>query len=163
MRNILGVDPGLSGCLSLYDGKELLLWDTPTFELIVNGKKRRRLDIVRLQSILREYHIHHAFIERVNAQPGNGIAAAFAYGYGVGATDAVIQCCGIPFTHVTPQKWKKVMECPKEKDEARHRASQLAPQFAHNWERKKDDGRAESFLIALYGFNHQSHCGGLRE
>lgn len=154
MKTILGIDPGLSGAISLYDGNELLIWDMPTLEMMVNGKKRNRLDIVRLKNILLEHKADHAFIERVNAQPSNGAASAFAYGYGVGAIDAVVQCCGIPFTHITPMKWKKDMQCPKEKDGARMRASQLLPQFAHNWSRKKDDGRAEASLIALWGYNH---------
>lgn len=151
MKNILGIDPGLGGGLSLYDGTELMVWDMPTHTITVNNKERRRLDILRLKSILKEFHIHHAFIEKVNAQPGNGTAASFAYGYGVGAIDAVVMCCDIPFTHVTPQKWKKELSVPADKDGARQRASQLLPAFAHNWTRKKDDGIAESALIALYG------------
>lgn len=45
------------------------------------------------------------------------------------------------------------MQCPAEKDGSRMRASQLLPGFASNWDRKKDDGRAEASMIALYGFN----------
>lgn len=151
MRTILGIDPGLNGCLSYYNGAELICYPMPTFQITVGGKTRNRIDVQGLKAILMDNVVDHAFIEKVNAQPGNGTAAAFAYGYGVGVIDAAVACCGIPFTHVTPQAWKKAMGCPAEKDGARQRASQLLPDFAHNWTRKKDDGIAESALIALYG------------
>jgi crossover junction endodeoxyribonuclease RuvC len=48
-------------------------------------------------------------------------------------------------------KWKKSLGVPADKYAARMRASQLLPEFAHNWPLKKHDGRAEASLISLYG------------
>jgi crossover junction endodeoxyribonuclease RuvC len=82
-----------------------------------------------------------------------GATGAYNFGWSCGVVEAIICSYKIPFSYVTPQSWKKAMQCPKEKDASRMRASQLLPKFSHNWDRKKDDGRAESALIALYGFN----------
>lgn len=156
MKTILGIDPGMSGALSIWDGKELMVYDMPTFEIKKGKTLRKRIDISRLKSIVEtcDYDTH-VFIEQVSAQPGNGAAAAFTYGFGCGVIEAVIQCCGLSFTYVLPQVWKKAMQCPKDKDGARQRASQLLPNYAHNWDCKKDDGRAEAALIALYGYNQK--------
>jgi len=153
-KTILGIDVGMSGALSSWDGHELIIHDMPTFEIKKGKTLRKRIDISALKRIVELNHLDtHVFIEQVSAQPGNGAAAAFTYGFGCGVIEAVVQCCGLPFTYVPPQTWKKAMQCPKDKDAARQRASQLFPQFSHNWDRKKDDGRAEASLIALYGYN----------
>ena len=152
MKNIIGIDPGLSGAIAMYDGAELLVWDMPFFEIAVNGKKRKRIDTVALHNLMRCNEIDHVYIEKVNAQPGNGTAAAFSFGYGCGVIDAVVQCSELPFTHVSPQRWKKDMGCPKEKDGARHRASQLLPKWAHCWQLRRQDGVAEAAMISMWGF-----------
>lgn len=153
MKTILGIDPGMSGALAIYDGTELIIHDMPTFEITKGKNKRKRIDVSALKRIVETCDFDtHAFIEQVSAQPGNGAAAAFTYGFGCGVIEAVVQCCGLAFTYAPPQTWKKAMSCPKDKDAARHRASQLLPKFAHCWDLKKHDGRAEASLIALYGF-----------
>lgn len=148
MKNILGIDVGMNGALSFYDGKELLVYDMPTFE----RNKTRRLDCLSLHGIMSLHKPHHVFIEQVNAF-GMGVTSAYSFGWSCGAIEGVVASLQIPFTYVTPQKWKKEMQCPKNKDSSRMRASQLLPQHAHNWDLKKHDGRAESALIALYGYN----------
>jgi len=155
---ILGIDPGLNGALSFYDGEELIIHDMPTVEFQKNGKSRRKVDIHKLHRTMHDLmypasHPNHIFIEQVSAQPSNGAAAAFSYGYGCGVVEATVALLNLPYSYVSPQKWKKAMNCPKDKNAARVRASQLLPKFSHNWDRKKDDGRAESALIALYGYN----------
>jgi crossover junction endodeoxyribonuclease RuvC len=154
MKTILGIDPGMAGALSAWNGHELSVYDMPTFTITKGKTLRKRIDIPALKRIveLNDFETH-VFIEQVSAQPGNGSAAAFTYGFGCGVIEAVVQCCGLAFTYVPPQTWKKAMSCPKDKDGARQRASQLFPGCSHNWDLKKHDGRAEASLIALYGFN----------
>lgn len=156
---IIGIDPGSSGAISFYDGSEILVWDMPVYEITKGKSVRKRIDIARLKGLLQDLKlnngIEHVFLEQVSAQPGNGAAHAWTYGFGCGVLEAVVQCLGLPFTYVTPMKWKKDLNCPKDKDAARMRASQLFPAFAHNWDRKKDDGRAEASLIALWGYNQK--------
>lgn len=153
MKTILGIDPGMTGALAFYDKEELIIYDMPIHEIKKGKTKRKRIDPYGLLHILRENECDHVYIEQVSAQPGNGAAAAFTFGFGCGALECAVAAAGLPFTYVTPQKWKKSMACPKEKDGARMRASQLLPEFAHNWSLKKHHGRAEASLIALYGYN----------
>lgn len=142
----------MGGALASFSKDEKIVYDMPTFEVIVNGGKRRKIDTLKLLKILKEDGATHVFIERVNAQPGNGAAHAFTYGFGCGVIETAVIAAGLPFTYVSPVVWKKAMSCPKDKDAARLRASQLIPDMAHNWELKKHDGRAEAALIALYGW-----------
>lgn len=152
MKTILGVDVGMKGALSFYDGEELIIYDMP----VIKRNKTSRIECHKLRRIIFDQHdnalITHAYIEQVNAF-GMGVSSAYNFGWSCGVIESMIAAFDIPFTYVTPQKWKKAMGCPKEKDAARMRASQLMPQFAHNWDLKKYDGRAEASLIALYGYN----------
>ncbi len=158
--NIIGIDPGMGGGIAILsrDLKDNIVYDMPTLEISKNGNLRRMIDIPKLIAIIKSDDFNgfpeHVFIEKVSAQPGNGAASAFTFGFGCGVIEAVVVAIGLPFTYVTAMKWKKEMECPKDKDGARMRASQLLPNMAHNWDRKKDDGRAEAALIALWGIKH---------
>lgn len=148
LSNILGVDVGMTGALSFYDGDELIIYDMPTFP----RNKTKRVDCHTLSRIIKEQKPDHAIIEQVNAF-GMGATSAYNFGWSCGVIEAVLACYNVPFDYVTPQVWKKAMQCPKEKDASRMRASQLLPHFSNNWDLKKHDGRAESALIALYGYN----------
>lgn len=148
MKTILGVDVGFKGAFAVYDGQELLISDMPVFKI----GKTSKIDIQAVNKILEEFNIDHAYIEQVNAFK-MGRKSAFNFGFGCGIIEACIASKQIPFTYVTPQKWKKALQCPADKDAARMRASHLLPKHAHNWPLKKHDGRAESSLIAYYGFH----------
>ncbi len=153
---ILGCDPGLDGALAFYDGNELLIYDMPTFNIERNGKKKRQIDISALQRILKTYQVEHCFLEMLGTRPGQNASGVAQTGRGYGQIEASVMAFNIPITYISSNKWKKDMAVPKDKDGARQRASQLLPQFAHNWDRKKDDGRAEAAIIALYGYKINS-------
>lgn len=146
MKTILGIDVGMNGAFSFYDGKELLIYDTPTFE----RNKTNRLDCIKISEFIRANNPDHAWIEWVNAY-GMGATSAYNFGFGCGAIEGILSAIKVPFSYVTPQVWKKAVQCPKDKNASRMRASQLLPDHTHNWPLKKHDGRAESALIALYG------------
>jgi len=147
-KTILGIDNGLHGALSFYDGAELIIYDMPIY-----STDRPVLDLIRLADIIRINKPDHAYIEKLTPLPKISGLTAFSMGHSEGAIIATMTALQVPFTLIRPAKWKKAMQCPADKDAARMRASQLLPQFAHNWSRKKDDGRAESALISLYGYN----------
>ena len=65
----------------------------------------------------------------------------------------VLSTLGIPFTPVSPSKWKKTFNLGKDKNESRAAATRLFPDLASEFARKKDDGRAEAILIAKWGEN----------
>ncbi len=145
---ILGIDPGMSGALAYYDAEELLIWDMPIFKR-ENGND---LDVLKLCEIFRECGPDHVFLEKTVAMPKVSGKAAYSMGKSEGAFVAICAALRLPYTTVRPAEWKKSMSCPADKDQARRRASELLPAYSHNWDRKKDDGRAEAALIALYGF-----------
>lgn len=149
IKTILGIDVGMNGALAFYDGTELIIYDMPTFE----RNKTNRVNALEVSRIIELQKPDHAFIEQVNAF-GMGATSAYNFGWSCGIIEGVIASLKVPFTYVTPQKWKKVMDCPKDKNSARMRASQLLPEHAHNWDLKKHDGRAEAALIALYGYQN---------
>lgn len=149
---IIGIDPGLSGAVTILspDGR-LEVHDMPVAEVQRHGKAKREVDCAALASILRP-HVGgaHACLERVGAMPGQGVTSMFAFGRAVGAVEGVLAALGVPVSYVAPVVWKRALAVPTGKDGARLRASQLMPAYAERWRRAKDDGRAESALIALY-------------
>lgn len=149
MKTILGIDNGLYGALSFYDGTELLIYDMPIY-----NTDRPTLDLLRLMDIIRTNKPDHAYVEKLTPMPKISGLTGFSMGHSEGAITAIMVALQVPFTFVRPAAWKKTMGCPANKDESRMRASQLLPSHAHNWDkRKKDDGKAEASLIALYGWN----------
>ena len=150
---IIGIDPGNTGAIAYMDAEELIIWDMPTFQIEKNGKVRHRIDSQGIYNLLKDMKVDQVYIELVNALPGNGAAHSFTFGFGCGIIEGVVTACCLPFTMVSPMKWKAALTCPKDKDGARHRASQLMPLYSDNWKLKKHDGRAEAALIAYYGRN----------
>ena len=151
--NVLGIDPGLNGALAIMDpverGFEII--DMPTVEVKRGNKLKREVSPALVFEALAGKGIEFAILERVGAMPGQGVTSMFSMGRSVGIIEGVIAAMGIPMTIVTPQKWQKAMEVRNGKDGARERAMQLFPMQADLFKRKKDDGRADAALIALYG------------
>lgn len=146
-KTILGIDPGMNGALSFYNGDELIIFDTPTFQ----RNKTKRIDCHSVHRILQENPAHYVWIEQVNAF-GMGASSAYNFGWSCGVMEALVSAMQIPFSYVSPQVWKKAMGLTtKEKEDARMRATQLLPKHAHQWDLKKHADRAEASLIALYG------------
>ena len=151
---LLGVDVGLDGALAFMDatpGSLPRVLDMPTLELSRNGKKRRDIDVHVLADYISAQPIGHAFVEQVWPRPGEATSVGFVFGKTYGIVIGVLVTLGTPITFVSPQKWKKALGVPAAKDGARARASQLMPGAAHQWQRVKDDGRAEAALICLWG------------
>lgn len=146
---ILGIDAGMTGALAYYDGEELLIYDMPVFK----GNNGMELDIHGLFSIVKDCEVKHLFLEKTTAIHGISGKSYYSMGKSEGAILGIACSLNIPYTLVRPNVWKKTMSCAADKDAARKRASELLPSFSHNWDRKKDHGRAEAALISLYGFN----------
>jgi crossover junction endodeoxyribonuclease RuvC len=151
---ILGVDPGLGGALAFLDPDRPDIVETvdiPVHMLVRGAKKKRELDIAGLIGILATRSIAHAFVEQVSSMPGQGVSGVFAFGKCYGAVLGVIAARSIPVSLVAPVKWKKAMGVGKSKDGCRARASQLLPRCADQWKLRRDDGRSEAALLAVYG------------
>ena len=155
-KTILGIDSGLTGALSFYDGTETLIFDVPVFTIKTNGKTKNTVDCHKLLEIIRSQKPDIAYIENVNAMPGQGVTSMFNMGRTLGRIEMGVMACGVSLVYIRPQEWKKYWSCPADKDEARKLASERFPQFSHNWDLKKHHNRAESFLISAYGYNKEN-------
>lgn len=148
----LGIDPGLSGALAFYnvDEDNLILIDMPTVEVTRNGKNKREVSAALVADAVAGKGVTHAFMERVSAMPGQGVSSMFSFGRSSGIVEGVLAAYEIPTTLVTPQTWMKSMDVRAGKDGSRERAMQLFPASSECFARKKDDGRSDAALIALF-------------
>jgi crossover junction endodeoxyribonuclease RuvC len=164
---ILGIDPGLSGGLAILDPDgTLAVHDMPVFEIVRNGKKKREVDAAlladTLDGVIKDAFGLRidvmAFVEQVWGRPGEAAANSFNFGQSFGVVLGALAALQIPITRVPPATWTKALGVQKGDDAGRRRASELMPQHAHIWARKKDDGRADSVLIALFGQRSQQRA-----
>jgi crossover junction endodeoxyribonuclease RuvC len=152
----LGIDVGLNGAIALTDGSNLLeLHDMPTLSLERNNKTKRMVNAHTLHTIIRNAKADAAYLERLNAMPGQGVTSMFSMGQSLGVVLGVLAACEVPTTTIPPRTWQKALDVPQGKDGSRYRAAQLFPDEAGMFARVKDDGRSDAALIALYGAKQQ--------
>lgn len=149
--SVIGIDPGLTGALALYDplSGSLDVADMPVHRI---GSKTV-VDHYGLARIVDDWGrtTPHCWIEFVSSSPQMGVASAFKFGETVGVIRGVCAASFLPIETVTPPTWRKAMGVKGDKDESRARACALFPKHSGLFSRKKDDGRAEAVLIAAYG------------
>lgn len=154
MSAIVAIDPGTKGAWALIDpGLSLLVVrDLP---IIRSGPKQKpHLDTPRLLDDLKDYEVHHTFIEEVHSSPQQGVVSAFTFGENFGGCVSTLAaiCNRNPVTKVRPQTWKADLRVPADKAAAMRRANVLFPEcHAELWPKKCQDGRAEAAMIALWG------------
>lgn len=139
---ICGIDPGAKGAIALLYPDFAEVYDMPMLGKEVNGSE--------VAAILTQFPPDHIWLEKVTAF-GMGRTSAYNFGFGCGVLNGVFQTLKIPYTLVTPQKWKKKYGISKNKALSRQLATRLFPAIADQFKRVKDDGRAEALLIARYG------------
>ena len=149
----IGIDPGLSGAIAFLDTEKghLSIIDMPTFEVKRNNKTKREVSPVGVAVAMGlAEKVSRAVLERVGAMPGQGVTSVFSFGRSVGIIEGVLATMLIPVDIVTPQAWQKAAGVRGGKDGSRMRASELFPNYAELFARKKDDGRADAALMAWY-------------
>lgn len=145
---ILGVDPGAYGAFAWVTGDGHLI-DTGDMPVIdVRGKKR--VTASGLASILTARAVSLVVIEGVHAMPRQGVSSAFYFGYAAGLCEGVAAGLGIPVEIVGSAVWKRKAGVSADKGAARQMASRLWPGAASQFCRVRDDGRAESALLARW-------------
>jgi Holliday junction resolvasome RuvABC endonuclease subunit len=136
----LGIDPGMSGALALVTCRGDLLWVEDMPEPLHGAAIVDLLDT--------SFTAYRAAIEDVHSMPGQGVSSTFKFGMGFGIVLGALGARRIPYTLVTPNRWKKAQRVTADKDTSRARACELWPAHAAKFARKKDNGRAEAALIA---------------
>ena len=142
----IGIDPGsISGALGALDARGDYL---DSFE--IQHKDKHILALVfknHLLKIIDPKEDAQICMEYVWSLPGNGSASSFQFGRAVGVISAVAELTA-PLSFVTPQKWKKHFHLSADKNESLDLARSFWPEA--KLLRKKDGGRAEALLMALY-------------
>ena len=149
MTCIMGLDPGASGAVAFYypNSPQLIsAYDVPLVDKQINA--------AALYDLIRNYGPALAVVEIVHAMPKQGVSSSFNFGKSYGTALGVVGSLKIPTVHVSPTKWKKYFALSADKEEARFLAISKWPDSVH-FRRKKDNGRAEAALLALYGYQTQ--------
>ncbi len=151
---IIGVDPGISGAISVVENKKILeVYDTPT---MIEGKKnKRQINGAQVSNIIKERLNSNkevvVVVEHVNAMPGQGVTSMFNFGQSFGVIKGVCAALNLPIYFVRPAKWKKHFNLIKtNKDASRTKVIEAYPEISNKLHRKKDSNRADAILIALY-------------
>jgi crossover junction endodeoxyribonuclease RuvC len=156
---VVGVEPGINGGLSVIeitDGAGPVLVSCIDRPVIGVGAKER-VDVAAIKNFIEEHKPIRALIERAQAMPKQGASSGFKYGRAVGAIEATIALCLLPAEIIEPSIWKRRWHLPgKNKESGRQKALQLFPDAHAALARKRDHGRAEAALIALYYVERQS-------
>jgi crossover junction endodeoxyribonuclease RuvC len=156
---ILGVDIGTCGAVSRLSisvsGAPILLGVDDMPCLADGPAGRRAVNAPLLAEIIAKSHASKAFVEGVGARPGEGAVGAFSFGRSRGCIEGVLGALAVPVSFIAPAQWKRIIGISpgKEgaKDAARSEAIRRWPDKATLFARVKDDGRAESALIAVAG------------
>jgi hypothetical protein len=175
---VLGVDPGLSGALSVVSpGAHSFVWAGIDMPRDADGF----VDVIKVDAFIERYKPDYAFIEAVTGRAGESQSAAFNFGGACFAVRTVIQLRHIPIKMVGSVGWKNfhgltrdrspeekairktlskdqlkkisAIERRENKNASRAKAAQLIPEDAELFSKVKNDNLAESVLIALYGLD----------
>jgi crossover junction endodeoxyribonuclease RuvC len=146
VTHYIGIDPGLTGAVAIVDrrGDLIDVYDMP----VVAGQ----VNAVELAQSFDTFPADEQIvaIERVASRPGQGVAGVFRFGVSYGIVVGVVGALGHRTLHPTPSKWKADMGLNADKERSRKAAIDRWPKRADFFKRKKDDGRAEAALLALW-------------
>lgn len=153
----LGVDPGYTGGLALYDLEQKQLIQVIQMPLIktkkADGMAKRRINIPHLSIWLDLYRdmIRGAVIEEVGSRPAQGVVSVFNFGMGTGILHGLIGANMIPIYTVRPATWKANTGLTHNKSLSVERARHLFPTHMSQFTRLSDNGKAEAAILAKYG------------
>lgn len=161
MSLFLGIDPGLTGAMTLLDSERgiLEIRDIPTCPNgTSSGSMRSWVDVGQMAHLLTEWSLRHsiarehvtAAIERPIPMPRLPVQTIAAQFDTFGVLRAAVEQWANETVFVNPQAWKKMFGVHKDKEAARACVQRLYPDAAPHFARKKDHNRAESALIAHF-------------
>ena len=151
---IFGIDPGVSGAISVLENKKVLdIFEMPT---MIDGKKNKKqvngsqvTNIIKQKLNLNKEVI--IVVEHVNAMPGQGVTSMFNFGQSFGVIKGIASALSLPIYFVRPAKWKKYFNLIKtNKDASSTKVIEIYPEISNQLSRKKDSNKADAILIARY-------------
>ena len=96
---IIGIDPGISGAISITENKKILeIYDTPT---MIDGKKnKKQINSAQVTNIIKESLNKDkdvvVVVEQVNAMPGQGVTSMFNFGQSFGVIKGICAALSLP-------------------------------------------------------------------
>ena len=157
---IFGIDPGVSGAISILENKKILeVLEMPT---MIDGKKNKKqvngseltniiantLDLKNTEFKKDEVVV---VVEHVNAMPGQGVTSMFNFGQSFGVIKGICAALRLPIYFIRPTKWKKHFNLINtNKDASRTKVIEVYPKISGKLSRKKDSNKADAILIARY-------------
>ncbi len=152
---IFGIDPGVSGAISVLRNKEVLeVFEMPT---MIDGKKNKKqvngsaLTNIIMNTIDFKNEEVVIVVEHVNAMPGQGVTSMFNFGQSFGVIKGICAALKLPIHFIRPTKWKKHFNLINtNKDASRTKVIEVYPKISSQLSRKKDSNKADAILIARY-------------
>ena len=144
MIRYIGIDPGASGGIAFIESS----WSGDLAFAIKQPETDR--DIWNYLSSLRDAGGQKAecfaMLEKVHAMPKQGVSSTFTFGQNYGKLQMALIASGIPFEHVTPQKWQKALQCLTggDKNVSKSKAQELFPHL------RITHATADALLLAEY-------------
>ena len=158
---VFGIDPGVSGALSIYENKKLKeVIDMPTMS---EGKKNKKQINAAQLSLEIKQRINGSsetavVIEHVTAMPGQGVTSMFNFGQSFGVIKGICSALTLPIYFVRPVKWKKHFNLiGSSKDASRTKAIELFPSFSNDMTKKKDANKADAILISSFYYQNAKY------
>jgi len=160
-RITLGIDIGAQGAFAWVtaDGHLIAVSDMPMIEVVVNGKKRRRVSATGVAALMAMRPVAKVVAEAVVAMPRRtadgseikmGAASSNSFARGAGIIEGIAAALSLRYEEAHPAAWKRRAGVPKDKGGARQMAQRTWPGAASKFARVKDDGRAEACLLARW-------------
>ena len=153
---IIGIDPGVSGAISVLENKKVVeIFDMPT---MIDGKKnKKQVNGAQVTNIIKDkLNLSKEIVvvvEHVNAMPGQGVTSMFNFGQSFGVLKGVCSAMQLPMYFVRPAKWKKYFNLiNSEKDASRTKAIEIFPYISSQLSKKKDANKADAILLASFFF-----------
>lgn len=133
---------------------------TASMPVKAKSETKREVDAAALASMFKSGAGALIVMERQHAFPGQGVSSVFSLGDSSGVVRGVCAALGLALEYVEPSVWKKYYglwgkgKTKDAKELARSKAINLYPMAPLS--RKKDEGLAESLLIARwYALTHR--------
>ena len=147
---IIGIDPGKSGGICAYDGKNMTnVQSCPSDPTGMANSLKGIIKDLNIDTVGKD--VTQVIIEHVHAFPSDGRSSVFKFGTNYGMWLGICASLELDVITVPPQVWmKKYGELPKEKQERKRYLKMLA--LSYFQELKVTLKTADAILIAKYGF-----------
>lgn len=147
---VIGIDPGKQGAIALLSNDP----ETCFFWLLADVERGIGMSF---EEIIRRYDVQHAYIEKAQAMPHQGVVSMFTYGVGFGKLLGWCEMLSLPYTLVPPRTWTKEIHQGCAGESAKIKSSQAVKRLFPKEDLKGlgstrlHPGLIDALLIAEYG------------